>query len=164
MNGGKIIKVKYFIYVLISIALFLWIFLNPYTNIKFIKNHFSILDSINSFFSSINVGYHFNFSDVCSVFRFTEYFIFGIMLSLIAGLYSKNYFLNIFTLLFLGLSVAVAEVYLKSLNGMSIGINEAVLSFVEFCIGMIFYIFINNLASPTKAHSKHKVNKYDGRR
>ena len=152
MSSTKISKVRYFIYVLISIVLFLWIFLNPCTNIKFIKSHFSILNSINGFFSSINVGYHFNFDDVCSVFRFTEYFIFGIMLSLIAGLCSKNYFSNIFTLLFFGLSVAVAEVYFKSLNGMSIGISEVVLAFAEFCIGMIFYIFINSVASPTKFH------------
>lgn len=164
MISGKISKVKYFIYVLISIAIFLWIFLNPYTNIRFIESHALAINSVNRFFRNINVGYYFNFRDVCSIFRFTEYFIFGIMLSLIAGLYSKNYFSNIFTLLFCGLSVAVAEIYLKSLNGMEIGINEAVLAFAEFCIGVVFYIFINNFASPTKARSKHKANKYDGRR
>lgn len=160
-------KIKKIINILILICVVLCIFINPCTGVESVKKYTVVIDSINNFFKSINIGYKFKVSDICAAFRFTEYCVFGIMISVVDAYFSKKRFSNIFSLLFFGLSVSFSEIYLKSLQNHVVYMDEILISFIEFCIGLIFYIFIIDkffTKKKTCSNSKYKTYKYDRRR
>jgi hypothetical protein len=64
----------------------------------------------------------------------------------------------------MGLFVSVCEVYYRFLSNLGVGINEIIISFVEFCIGMIFYIIFTGIKPSKKTGLRYRSLKYDGRR
>ncbi len=153
-----------FVFILIAFIVVLCIFLNPLTNLAVLRSNPYILANINSFLSRIGFSYRFVFKDICAIMRFTEYFVFGIIAMVLTKSYSKNIFKSITVPLFIGLFIAVGEIYYRFLSGFHIGINEVIVSFVEFCIGMIFYIIFTGTKPAKDSGFKYKSRKYDGRR
>lgn len=158
MNDSKI---KRLIYALISITLLLWINFNPYTDIKFIENTPEILNCVNGFFSNLNLSYVFASYDIYSVFKFTEYFIFGIILSIAFKHGSKDIVWNIFSILFLGLSVSLSEIH--KFYGTNIATREVIVAFAEYCAGVAVCALIGKFRKKSKVRLKYKSGKYSGR-
>lgn len=157
-------KVTRLIFGLITLALVLWIFLNPWANVKALERNPRILIDVNNFFSYMGFGYRLVLKDICAIVRFTEYLVFGIITIITTKVCSKNIFKSITIPLFMGLFVSVFEVYYRSLGNLNIGVNEIIISFVEFCIGMIFYIIFTGIKPSKRAGFKYRSLKYDGRR
>lgn len=157
-------KVTHLIFVLITFAVIVWIFLNPWTNVKTLENSPGVLININNFFSYMGFSYKLVLKDICAIVRFTEYLIFGIIAIITTKVYSNNVFKNITIPLFTGLFVSVLEVYYRFLGNLNIGVNEIIISFVDFCIGMIFYIIFTGIRPSRKSGYKYRSLKYDGRR
>ncbi len=158
MNDSKI---KRLIYALVSIAVLLWINFNPYTDIKFIENSPVILDCVNNFFSNLNLSYVFSAYDIYSVFKFTEYFIFGIILSITFKSCSKNTFWSIFSIFFLGLSVSLSEIH--KFYETNIATREVTIAFAEYCAGVAMWALVHKFKRKSKTRLKYKSVKYGGR-
>ncbi len=158
-------KISRFILVLVSLALGGLICFTVFGDINFLSNNSEIVWNINKFFENIGLKYRFTVIDVSRFVRFTEYCVFGIMITSIAKMYSKNIFKNICFPLFIGLAVSVLEVYLKNFGGSNLEVSDILISFVEFCMGLIFYIIFGNLkfSKKRKTRSRYKSRKYEGR-
>ena len=149
-----------------TIVIFFWvligvgIFLNPYTDTISLNINSELCLGINLFFQKLGLNYRFNSSDILYSMGFTEYFIFGIITTLVVKFHSKNIWKNIFTPLFFGLGLSVGEIYFKSFSDLKIGLYEVIFSFVCFCIGLIFCIIIVGIKSSAGKSSGFKINKY----
>lgn len=157
MKNSKFIRV---------LVIILWgllgsgIFLNPYTDIKYLSLNPGIIANINNFFMNLKLLYRFSSSDLLWCMRFTEYLIFGIITTLIVKFYSKNIFKNICTPLFLGLGLSVGEIYFKSFFDLEIGLHEIMFSFGCFCIGLVLYIILSGVNFSGRKNFKYKFSKY----
>ena len=144
----------------IVVTLAVWIFLNPYATLQTVQKMPYILTSVNNFFSIIGLSYRFSFSDVASTTRFLQYLLFGIFTTFTAKLFSKSIFKNISTPLFVGLFMAVAEIYCKFLQYLNVNISMVVSSFISFCVGVsICLIFTKKKTFLKKSYkfSKFKI-------
>ncbi len=157
-------KVKHIAFGLIIFAVVLWILLNPWTNVKTFESNPKIIININNFFSYMGLGYRFVLKDICATVRFTDYLVFGIISIIITKVYSKNIFKSITVPLFVGLLVSVFEVYYSSSGNLNTDASQIIISFVEFCIGMIFYIIFTGIKPSKRPEFKYRSLKYDGRR
>lgn len=161
MTDKKIVRSILALVILVIVS---WIFLNPWTNIAVLTKNSYILININNFFNYMGFGYRLVLKDICAIVRFTEYLVFGIITMVTVNAYSKNVFKNITIPLFIGLFISVGEVYFRLLSNFNIGVNEIIISFVDFCIGMIFYIIFTGIRPPKRSGFKYRSSKYDGRR
>lgn len=161
MKNSKFI---YMVVIIFWILIGVGIFLNPYTDLNYISANPGICQSINGFFEKCGLGYRFSLNDVVYSMRFTEYFIFGIITTMIIKVRSKNIWKNICTPLFFGLILSVGEVYFKSFSDLKIGLYEVLLSFVYFCVGLIFYLMISKIKFSSGKSYGFKVSKYGRRR
>lgn len=161
MKNSKFI---YMVVIVFWILIGFEIFINPYTDVNYLNSNPTLWLSINGFFEKLGLSYRFSLSDVLYLVRFTEYFIFGIMTTMIVKFHSKNVWKSICIPLFLGLGLSVGEVYFKSFSDLKVGLYEVILSFVYFCIGLIFYIIIRGSKSSAKKGLGFKINKYGRRR
>lgn len=161
MKNSKFI---YVIVVVFCLLIGVGIFFNPYTDINYLNANPTLCLSINSFFEKLGLGYRFSLSDVVYLMRFTEYFIFGIITTMIIKVHSKNIWKNVCTPLFFGLVLSFGEVYFKSFSDLKIGLYEVLLSFIYFCVGLLFYLIISKMKFSSGKSCGFKFNKYGRRR
>lgn len=157
MKNSKFVRILVIIF---WILLGVGIFLNPYTDIKYLNSNPGIILNINNFFMNLKLSYKFSLYDLLWAMRFTEYLIFGIITALIVKFYSKNFFKNICMPLFLGLGLSVAEIYFKSFSDLEIGLYDVVISFSYFCIGLVLYIILSGVKFSGKKNFRYKFSKY----
>lgn len=161
MKNSKLI---YLIVIVFWLLLGWGIFLNPYTNLDYLNANPGLCFGINNFFEKCGLGYRFSFNDLLYLMRFTEYFIFGIITTQIVKFHSQNIWKDICVPLFLGLGLSVGEIYFKSFGDLKIGLYEVVMSFMYFCIGLIFYIILGKIKFSGKKSFNYKSMKYGRRR
>lgn len=147
----------------ITVLLLCQILLNPHFFYDSSPLVLSITNQINAFCLKMNFSYCFSNKDILSLFRFLEYFVFGIMTAAIFRVYSKKIYQNIINSMFLGLLIAVLEVYFRNFGTHKLEVQDILYSFFEFCIGLLI-IFIIVAAKPKKSFLlKNKRNNYIGR-
>lgn len=151
-------KTKHLIYVLLTSAVILWIAFNPYTDIKFIENNPVIFDCINGFFSSIKLGYRFSIYDIYYVFMFTEYFIFGIMIS---GALKNCPYENTRDNILSVISMSVCALYFITYSNNN---WEYLIGFSAICIGSVIYFLVSKFFSYSQKRPRYKTYKYERRR
>ncbi len=154
----------YMVVMIFWVLIGLVIFLNPYTDINYLKSNPMLCLSINGFFEKLGLSYRFSLSDLLYLMRFTEYFVFGIITTMIVKVHSKSIWKNVCTPLFLGLIFSIGEIYFKSFNNSTVGLQEVVISFVYFLIGLVFYLIIRSLKPSAKKSHGFKFSKYGRRR
>ncbi len=159
-NSNFIYMVIIIFWILIGVG----IFLNPYTDINYLSSNPALCLGINGFFEKLGFGYRFSLGDIMCAIRFTEYLVFGIITAIIVKFHSKNVWKNICTPLFLGLVLSTTEIYFKSIGNLNVGIYEVILSFIYFCIGLLFYLVISGVKPATKKGCGFRISKYRGRR
>ncbi|MBR2579392.1 MAG: hypothetical protein IKE41_04590 [Clostridia bacterium] len=156
-------NIKKLLLVAALILIVSWILFNPYiyhSDSEFISN-FSFL--INDFCKNINLNYRFSGDDILNLFRFLEYFVFGICSAVLYKTYSKKVWINITNPLFLGLIVSILEIYFRNFGAYKLEVRDILISFLEFCVGA-FVILVFCVSKNKKAFSsKYKKNKYIGR-
>lgn len=151
-------KTKHLIYVLFSSAIIVWIAFNSYTDIKFIESNPVIFDCINGFFSSIKLGYKFSIYDIYYVFMFTEYFIFGIMISgALKNCPYENTRDNVLSIILM----SMYALYFRTDSGNK---WEYLIGFSAICIGSLIYFLVSKFFSNFKNSSRYKTNRYERRR
>ena len=149
--------------VLLLIAISSWILFNPYiyySNSEFISN-FSIF--VNDFFKNIGWNYRFSNDDVLHLLRFLEYFVFGIFSAFLCKIYFKKIWSSIINPLFLGLLIAVAEIYFRNFGVHKLEVRDILVSFFEFCAGLLVTLCFYAPKSKKIFSSKYKKSKYTGR-
>ncbi len=153
------------ILIILNLVVFLWIFTNKFTDsAHIVKEKPVLVSNINGLFASMNLSYMLVARDVASTIRFTEYLVFGITLMMMLKLYVKNIAKNVAVLLFSGLFTAVLEVYFKTVQKTSAGIDEIIISFLGFCIGIGFcFVFSKITFSGGPTVRKYRSSKYNGR-
>ena len=150
------------IFIVLSLAVFLWIFMNKLTNPTHIMP--ALVSNINGFFASMNLNYTLVAHDIVSTMRFTQYLIFGMLLMMTLKLHVKSISKSIAILLFSGLFTAVLEVYFKTVQKISAGIDEVMISFFGFCVGLgLCFVFSKITSSRGPAIHKYRSPKYSGR-
>ena len=154
---------KKLILTVILIAIIGWILFNPYIyhlNSEFISS-FSVF--VNNFFESVGLNYRFSSGDILNSLRFLEYFIFGVFSAILCKIYLKNVWLNIMNPLFLGLITATLEIYFRNFGVYKLEVSDILISFLEFCAGLLIIICFR-VSKPKKIFSsKYKKSKYAGR-
>ncbi len=161
MKNSKFVRI---LVIILWVLLGVGIFLNPYTDIRYLELNPGIILNINNFFVNLKLSYKFSSGDLLWCMRFTEYLIFGIITALIVKFYSKNIFKNICTPLFLGLGLSVGEIYFKSICDLGIGLYEVVLSFSYFFAGLVLYMIFSGVKFSGKKNFRYKFSKYGRRR
>ncbi len=151
-------KTKHLIYVLLASVIIVWIAFNPYTDIKFIESNPVIFDCVNGFFSSIKLGYKFNIYDIYYVFMFTEYFIFGIMIS--GALKNCPYEKTRDNIL----SIILMSMYALYFRADSGNKWEYLMGFSAICIGSVLYFLVIKFFSISKNSSRRRTYRYERRR
>lgn len=159
MKNNKLIC---FMMIIFLVLIGVGIFFNPFTSAEYLN--FELCMSINDFFGKCALNYKFSPSDILYLMRFTEYFVFGIITTMIVKSYSKSIFKNVCTPLFIGLAISLAEIYVKSLSGSKMGLYEVILSFEYFCTGLVLYIIISSIKPSAKKSYGFKINKYGRKR
>lgn len=118
--------------------------------------------NLNNFFEMCRIGYNFSENDTITIIRFLEYFLLGIGLTAAVSDFSERVvFKNAPIVMFVGLFIAVLEVYFKRFY-----IEDALIAFVWIFIAMTTYVLCHRFKSrySKKSNSKYKINKYDRRR
>ena len=147
----------------VLIAVVAWILFNPYiyhSGSDFIAN-FSIF--INDFCKNVNLNYRFSNDDILNLMRFFEYFIFGIVSALSFKAYFNKIWPNIVNPLFLGLVTAVLEIYFRNFGMYKLEVSDILISFLEFCAGLLIILCFCTRKSKRIFSSKYKKSKYAGR-
>lgn len=147
----------------IALAVACLIIFNPYV---FCADSLFVLSTtnwINDFCSKIGLSYSFIDSDILGLFRFLEYFIFGIIISGVSKVYFKNIYQNIVNSMLFGLLVAVLEAYYRSFGVYKLDIHDVVYSFLEVCIGVAVVFIFSSMKSKKRFLSKYRKNSYMGR-
>ena len=147
----------------IALAIACLILFNPHLlciNSSFILNTTSW---INDFCSKIGLSYSFLDRDILGLFKFLEYFIFGIIIFAISKVYFKNIYQNIVNSMFFGLLVAVSEAYYRSFGVYKLDIRDVLYSFLEFSIGVVAVCVFSSVKPRKRFLSKYKKNNYIGR-
>ncbi len=157
MIEKKILKLIFFA---LTVSILVWIFMNTYTDVGAIGNRAYIVDNLNNFFSSAGLGYRFKIDDFVVSIRFLEYFVLGILVSVNFKLYCKNILKVWSSLLFIGILVAVGEVYYKFLSGIFSPISLVIVSFVSFVLGMALCILITSFKKEKHSNLKYHSRKY----
>lgn len=151
-------KTKHLIYVLFSSAIIVWIAFNSYTDIKFIESNPVIFDCINGFFSSIKLGYKFSIYDIYYVFMFTEYFIFGIMISgALKNCPYENTRDNVLSIILM----SMYALYFRTDSGNK---WEYLIGFSAICIGSVIYFLVSKFFSYSQKRPRYRTYKYERRR
>ncbi len=136
-------KTKSIVYAIISMCIVVWILFSPYRGIEFIENTPAILNSVNGFLGSINSGFKLGSRDICEFFRFIEYFVLGVLVfGIIKDNPKKRGFWNIIFITFIGALTAKVDIKYNFI-GMNVSVLEYLTAFSEFCLGSIFYFFVN---------------------
>lgn len=161
MKNNKLIC---FIVIIFWVLIGVGIFFNPFTSAEYLNVNSGLCVSINDFFGRCALNYKFSPSDILYLMRFTEYFVFGIITTMIVKSYSKSIFKNVCTPLFIGLAVSLAEIYVKSLSGSKMGLYEVITCFAYFCTGLALYIIISSIKPSAKKSYGFKINKYGRKR
>lgn len=140
-----------------------WIMFNPYiysANSEFIC---SLCFSVNDLCGNINLNYRFSSEDILALLRFFEYFILGIVSAVLYKIYFKRIWANITNLLFLGLTVSIVEIYLRNFGIYKLEVRDILISFFEFCAGIMIILIFRARKNKKAFSSKYKKNKYAGR-
>lgn len=144
----------------LTVLMVVWIFMNTYADIGVIDNRVYIVNNLNDFFSSSGLGYRFGIDDFVAAIRFLEYFVLGILMSVIFKLYYKNILKAWSFLMFVGLFVSVGEVYYKFLSGAIAPVSLIIVSFVSFVLGMALCILIAFFKREKHSNLKYNSRKY----
>ncbi len=145
------------------VSVIVWILFNPYiyySNSEFISN-FAI--TINDFCKNISLNYRFSNDDVLNLLRFLEYFIFGILSAILYKVYFKKIWTNVLNPMFLGLSIAALEVYLRNCGIYKLEIGNIWVSFFEFCAGLLIILALRVPGNKKAFSSRYKKNRYSAR-
>lgn len=136
-------KTKNIVYAIVSIGIVVWMLFSPYRGVEFIENTPAILNSVNSFLGSINSGFKLGSRDICEFFRFIEYFVLGVLVfGIIKDNPKKRGFWSIIFITFMGALTAKIDIKYNFI-GMKVSVLEYITAFSEFCLGSIFYFFVN---------------------
>ncbi len=136
-------KTKNIVYAIVSIGIVVWMLFSPYRSVEFIENTPAILNSVNGFLGSINSSFKLGSRDICEFFRFIEYFILGaLVFGIIKDNPKKRGFWSIIFITFMGTLTAKIDIK-HSFIGMNVSVLKYLTAFSEFCLGSIFYFFVN---------------------
>lgn len=136
-------KTKNIVYAIVSIGIVVWMLFSPYRGVEFIENTPAILNSVNGFLGSINSGFKLGSRDICEFFRFIEYFVLGVLVfGIIKDNPKKRGFWSIIFITFMGALTAKIDIKYNFI-GMKVSVLEYITAFSEFCLGSIFYFFVN---------------------
>ncbi len=147
---------------LVSIAMAIWIFLNPIT---YGKGNLTKIDLISNGINEIMTGggilLKLNSDIIINAILFFEFFIFGIVLMITTKIYSNKTLKNIFFPLFIGLFTAVLMTYsARKYSSAIYGIESIILMFEGLATGIILFLLIEFIASKFGHKKRIKKSKY----